>query len=322
MCAARIQPHALSDETDTLESFQWERLERRPMTQVVAKLASVLVPLAGVIVAIGFCMSGVWPDRYYLLLLLVGWIATGLGITVGFHRLLVHRSFETYDWLRASWVILGCMALQGFPVVWCAVHRLHHQREDLIGDPHTPHSHWSRNGSTWRGIIYAHLGWFLLREHVNPAPDRYAKDVLSDGLLMWVNRWYLLWVFIGLAIPAALGALYDPSLRGILQGLIWGGLIRVSLVQNITWTVNSLCHVTGRRPYRTKGQAGNVAILGVLALGEGWHNNHHAFPASPRFGLSWTQLDLGWMTIRAMQVVGLIWNAREPEQFERMSRRL
>ena len=289
-----------------------DHLDCRSVADTVVKFVGIVFPMLGFVVGLVLAVRTDSVTWIYVLLLFTGWLFTGLGVTVGFHRLITHRSFETYPWVRAFWVVVGCMALQGSPLVWCAWHRRHHEREDHVGDPHSPQHVVEGLYNKLRGILYAHVGWMISRRWIRPEPNRYAQDFLADPMLMTINRWHGLWLLLGFAIPTAIGGLYEMSWRGALLGFVWGGLVRVFVTHHVIWSVNSICHSFGRRPYRTTGRAGNVAIIGILALGEGWHNNHHAFPTSARHGFEPWQLDLGWITIRMMELVGLAWNLRLP----------
>lgn len=283
---------------------------------------AVVLPFLGCLAAIALLWTVGWMGWLYLGLLLGGWILTGLGITVGFHRLLTHRSFETYSWVRAFWMMLGALSVEGSPLVWCAVHRRHHEHSDSHGDPHSPRL----SGKGWwnaaRGLVYAQFGWLFTRYWTEPELQRYVPDLLEEKLLLRVDRLYYLWVIASLAIPTAIVGLATLSWHGALLGLIWGGLVRIFMTHHITWSINSVCHVFGRRTYATTDQSTNNLLCGLLGLGEGWHNNHHAFPTSARHGLAWWQFDLSWLVIRAMQSCGLAWDVRVPSERTKAARRI
>jgi stearoyl-CoA desaturase (Delta-9 desaturase) len=272
-------------------------------------LAAVVVPLVGVVLAVGllvgFGFSWVYPA------LLVGmYLASGLGVTVGYHRLFTHRSFETSRPVAFLLAVLGSMAVQGPVLKWVAVHRRHHQHSDHDGDPHSPHTHGDSLLGTIRGMIHAHVGWLFTSDP--PGLSNYVRDLHRDPWLRKASRLFPLWVLIGLALPAILGGLMTMSWAGVLMGFLWGGLMRVFLLHHMTWSVNSICHIWGSRPFRSQDESRNNVIVGVLGLGEGWHNNHHAFPTSARHGLSWWQLDASYLVIRAMALVGLARKVRLP----------
>jgi len=288
-------------------------------TEVVPKRASlavrvltfvaIVVPLIGVIAAPFFVWARGfgWTD---LGLLLGMYLFTALGITVGFHRLFVHRSFETYTWVKFIWAILGSMAVQGTLFHWVAMHRRHHQYSDMVDDPHSPH-HEGRGAIAFlRGFYHAHIGWFF--ESDPPHLDRYIPDLTQSWALRSANRLFPLWVALSLVLPAVLGGLITLSWSGVWTGLIWGGLVRLFLVHHITWSVNSACHLWGFRPFVSNDLSRDNILFGVLAMGEGWHNTHHAFPSSARHGLSWWQIDVSYWVIRILALLGLAWNLRLP----------
>ena len=246
-----------------------------------------------------------WQD---LVVLAITYTLTGLGITVGYHRLFTHRSFKTTRSLRALLAVLGAMAVEGPVIEWVSTHRKHHRFSDAQGDPHSPHLDpapgWR---GTLRGLGHAHVGWiFRGKDMANPA--RYAKDLLADGDLRFISKMFPLWVAVGLAVPFGLGYALTGSLVGGLTGLLWGGAVRVFLLHHVTFSINSLCHSFGRRPFSTGDESRNLAWLAPLAFGESWHNNHHAFPTSARHGLRGWQLDPGGWLIAGLERCHLAWD--------------
>lgn len=297
----------------------------RPPSQrahTITMALAVSVPFAGTMAAIALAWIYGMMDWIYLGMLLCGWLLTGLGITVGFHRLLAHRSFTTFRWLRAFWTILGACAVQGSPLVWCAIHRKHHELSDRPGDPHSPHLHGQHWWGIIKGFVHAHVGWLFHRYWLTVDLKRYVPDLLKDRLLVWVDRCYVVWMLLSISLPAGLGYLWSESWKGALLGGLWGGLVRVFLVHHITWSINSICHLFGTRDFRSADHSRNNLICGILGLGEGWHNNHHAFPSSARHGLKWWQLDISWLVILAMQRLGLAWDVRLPGERELMAKSL
>jgi stearoyl-CoA desaturase (delta-9 desaturase) len=235
---------------------------------------------------------------------------TALGVTVGFHRLFTHRSFETTRPVKFIFAVLGSMALEGPVLKWVAMHRRHHQHSDGEGDPHSPHHHGEGLRGLLAGAWHAHVGWIF-----DPDPadlPRYAGDLARDGVVRSVSRTWVLWSAIGLVLPAVLGGLITWSWRGALLGFIWGGLARVFLVHHVTWSINSVCHLWGTRPFKSRDESRNNFLFGVVGMGEGWHNNHHAFPTSARHGLRWWELDLSYWVIRGLAAAGLAWKVRVP----------
>ncbi len=279
-----------------------------PFTYQVWSMLCVVVPFAGLAVAINL-LWGVGLGWIHLVLLFAGYILTGLGITVGYHRLFTHRSFRTGRTLTAVLALLGSMAVEGPILWWAATHRRHHQHSDRPDDPHSPHTH-GTGMSLVRGLYHAHLGW-LFRA---PVPDRarYVPDLEADGLVRWCSRLFPLWVVLGVLIPAGIAGAVTGTWLGAFLGLVWGGLVRIFVVHHITWSINSICHLWGTRPFRTHDHSRNNPVFGLIGLGEGWHNNHHAFPTSARHGLRWWQFDLGYAVIRVLAWLRLVRDVRVP----------
>ncbi|MEK6250071.1 MAG: acyl-CoA desaturase, partial [Planctomycetales bacterium] len=225
-----------------------------------------------------------------------------------------HGSFETYKPLRALWMMMGALSVEGSPLVWCAVHRKHHQKSDQIGDPHSPNLHGEGFWNGVKGFFFGHCGWLLTTHWSKPELKRYVPDLLTDNFLVSVDRFYYLWVLLSLALPAAIGGLITSSWQGVFLGVLWGGMVRIFMGHHITWSINSVCHIFGKRPYRSTDKSTNNVVCALLGFGEGWHNNHHAFPTSARHGLRLWQIDMSWMVILAMKKLGLAWNVKVPSQ--------
>lgn len=288
-----------------------------PLGHRIANLVAVVMPLAGLAAA----MVLAWGRGFGWMefgLLLGMYVATGLGVTIGYHRLFTHRSFKTSRTMTAILGVLGSMAIEGPIVRWVAAHRCHHQHSDHDLDPHSPHTHGGGLFNILRGIWHAHMGWMF--DSSPPDASRYAPDLLKDRLVVVLSRLFPLWVVLSFAIPAAIGGLVTLSWSGALLGLLWGGLVRTLVVHHVTWSVNSVCHLWGSRPFHSHDHSRNNAIVGVLAFGEGWHNNHHAFPTSARHGLRWWQVDSSYMVIWLMARLGLAWEVRIPDA-ERIRRK-
>ncbi len=274
--------------------------------QRYGNLAAVIVPFVALIAAIVLLWNRAvgWIDVGLLAGL---YLLTGLGITVGFHRLLTHRSFQTHRPVEYALAILGSMAVQGPVASWVADHRKHHAHTDAEGDPHSPHV---GRGKGLRGLLHAHVGWFIY-DHGRAEQERYARDMIEDRGMRFIDRRFELWVLAGLAIPFALGLLLHGTLRGALIALIWGGLVRIFLLHHVTWSINSICHVFGRRRFDIEDHSTNVLWLALPSLGESWHHNHHAFPRSARHGLKAWEIDVSALVIRVMRRLGLAWNVVE-----------
>ncbi len=273
------------------------RLERN------ANIGAVIVPFGAFLAALPLLWNNVvgWTD----LAIMVGvYLATAFGITIGYHRLLTHRAFETYRPVKYLFAILGSMAVQGPVIGWVADHRKHHAHTDEEGDPHSPHV---GHGSGLKGLYHAHMGW-LFDNHGMAEAGRYARDLREDRGMRFINRHFLVWIALGLAIPFALGFGITGELAGGLTALFWGGLVRVFFVHHITWSINSICHFFGQRRFETDDRSTNVFWLALPSLGEAWHHNHHAFPRAAVQGLRWWEVDVSGLVIRALGRLGLAWN--------------
>ncbi len=240
---------------------------------------------------------------------------SAVGVNVGYHRLFTHRAFKAPAPVRYVLAALGSIAVQGPVIRWTAEHRRHHEFSDTEGDPHSPHM--GVNGSwgdgflaTLRGAYHGHVGWLFAPR--TKGLGKYVRDLRRDPMLVLVDRQFPMWVLVGLAVPAVLGGLLTMSWMGVVLGFLWGGLVRILVVHHVTWSVNSICHLWGTKPFDSHDESRNNALVGVLAMGEGWHNNHHAFPHSARHGLRWWEFDLTYIIIRAMKVVGMATEVRLP----------
>lgn len=285
------------------------RGEQAPLAKRCVTLIAIIVPFCAVIAApiLLWGWGFQWTD---LVLLLSMYVLTSLGITVGYHRLFVHRSFETFTWIKFTLAMFGSMAVQGSLFRWVGQHRLHHRYSDSTADPHTPHHHGTGILALIKGFWHAHMGWFFAADP--PDLDRYAKDLRASAALRVADNLFAFWVTLGLALPAIAGGIMTQSWLGFWTGLIWGGLVRVFLVHHVTWSVNSACHLWGQQPYKSGDMSRNNTVFGILAMGEGWHNTHHAFPTSARHGLRWWQLDVSYWVIRTLEMLGLAWSVKLP----------
>ena len=273
------------------------RMERR------VTLLTVLLPYAGLAGAIAiFWRRGInWPD---LGVFGVMYAVTVLGIGMGFHRLMAHRAFQAVTPFKVTMIIFGSMAAQGPVIFWTAVHRRHHSYSDREGDPHSPHLHGDSAADILRGLWHSHMGWLFNHELTDWGT--YVRDLLHDRLIFKLNRLYFVWIALGLLLPAIAEGLIMGSWLGFGRGFLWGGLVRVLAVHHTTWSINSVCHVFGSRPYDLKDYSTNNLLLAIPTFGESWHNNHHAYPSSAVHGLEWWQIDITGSLIKLFAKIGLV----------------
>ena len=279
------------------------------MTRVekVANLGAVVVPFAATLAAIVLLWNSLVTPAD-LAIAAAMYLLTAIGITVGFHRLLTHRSFQTAKPVEYTFAVLGSMAVQGPVISWVADHRKHHAHTDEEGDPHSPHiGHDGGVKGVLAGLWHAHSGW-LMSTQGRADWKKYARDLYEDDGMRQINRNFVPLVLLTLGLPALAGFLVSGTLLGAATGLLWGGLVRIFFVHHVTWSVNSVCHFLGTRRFDTDDRSTNVFWLALPSLGESWHHNHHAFPRSAVHGLKRHELDPSAAIIGAMEKVGLARN--------------
>jgi stearoyl-CoA desaturase (delta-9 desaturase) len=278
------------------------RLERN------VNIAAVVLPFLGFIVA-AISLWGHFLGPLDVAIFAGMYAISAGGITIGFHRLLTHRAFETYRPLRYALAVMGSLALQGPVIDWVADHRKHHTFTDEEGDPHSPHAGQGAGlRGTLRGLWHAHTGW-LFETHGQASSQRFARDLVEDPGMRRIHRAFPQIALASLAVPFVLGlAISGGSLLAGLSALVWAGLVRIFLVHHVTWSINSICHFFGSRRFDTEDYSTNVFWLALPSLGEAWHHNHHAFPQSAFHGLRWYELDPSGWVILAMARVGLAWD--------------
>jgi stearoyl-CoA desaturase (delta-9 desaturase) len=288
---------------------------REPLAEAVQPVANESLDrfLTGTITVVPILLLGVagwqvWNEALHwrdLVIFAVLYSATALGITVGFHRLLTHRAFTAGPRTRAVFGVLGSAAIEGPVISWVADHRKHHACSDKEGDPHSPHvGHGSGVRGAFKGFFHAHVGWLFIHTE-RGSKERFAPDLLKDPVISFVDRTFFVWAIAGLALPFLLGWIWGGTLDAALTALLWGGVVRMFVLHHVTYSVNSLCHMFGGRPFETKDESRNFAPVAMLSFGEGWHNNHHAFPTSAEHGLRWWQVDLSAALITALEKLGL-----------------
>ena len=278
----------------------------------------VAVPLLAVLAAIPLAWGwGLgWHD---IVIALVFYVVTGMGITMGFHRHFTHSSFKAARPLHVSLAIAGSLAIEGPVLVWVADHRRHHKYSDKEGDPHSP---W-RFGNDWKaltkGLLYAHMGWMF-----NPnrtSQEKFCPDLLADAPIRRVSNTFPLWVAVSLLAPALIGGLWSMSLAGALTAFFWASLVRICLLHHVTWSINSVCHTFGNEDFDVRDKSRNVAWLAIPSFGESWHNLHHSDPTCARHGALKGQIDISARTIWIAEKLGWAWDVRWPDE-DRLSGKL
>jgi len=273
----------------------------------------VLAPLAGSIAAALLWLTGsAVPGRADFVLLGVFYVLNILGMELAYHRYFAHRSFKAPRAVELGLAVLGSLAYVGPIIWWVAIHRLHHKNADHDGDPHSP---WApEHPSAFKRLLHAHVGWLFDARCTRPKQwGKFASDLYQDPVLFKMHMMYDYWLVLGLALPAAIGAIVHGSAAGALLGFLWGGTVRVFLATNAIWGVNSVGHALGgRRPYPTRDHSRNSFWQAIVTLGAGWHNNHHAFPSYAVTTLRWWQVDLTGLVIRGLRVVRLVSEVQMP----------
>ncbi|MDR7302664.1 acyl-CoA desaturase [Haloactinomyces albus] len=283
----------------------------KPRIAQVSVYVFVLVPLVALIAAIPAAWG--WGlGTVDISLAVVFYVASGLGVTVGFHRLFTHGSFKTNRAVKIALAISGMTAVQGPVITWVADHRRHHAYSDRDGDPHSPWRFGSSPAALAKGFWHAHMGWLFERSLTNV--DRFAPDLLKDRVLSRINRLFPLWTVASFVAPAVLGGLITWSWWGALTAFFWAGLVRVSVLHHITWSVNSICHMIGERPFKSRDKASNFWPLAIVSFGESWHNSHHADPTCARHGVRKGQLDISARVIWLFERLGWAWKVRWPNE--------
>ena len=278
---------------------------------------TVCVPAAGFVAALlySFTYGFTLVDG---VLLGVMYLVTALGVEGGLHRFFSHKAFSAGPVVTALWGVAGSMAAQGPIVFWVATHRIHHAFTDTDRDPHSPRPIGTGRLARLRGLWHGHVGWLFTVRRDNWS--RHVPDLLADRTVMKINELYFVWVLLGLAVPALLGGLLTWSVGGAVSGLLWGGLARIFLLDQVTWGVNSIGHTLGNRPYRTRDNSRNVAAMAPISVGGSWHNNHHARPSLAHNRHTFWQLDITGSFISLLDRVGLVSDVRYPKNAGRGGR--
>jgi stearoyl-CoA desaturase (delta-9 desaturase) len=288
-------------------------------TELVTVRAFLIIPFLVLIAAVpvfwGWGVS--WVD---LVLGAAFYTVSTLGITVGYHRYFTHGAFKARRAVRLALAIAGGFAAQGPVITWVADHRRHHAFSDREGDPHSPWLFGTSPVALARGFWHAHMGWLFGRDKTNV--DRFAPDLAADRGIRVVDRLFPLWVTLSVLLPAVLGGLITMSWWGALTAFLWAGLARISFQHHVTWSVNSICHMIGDRPFTSRDRSANFWPLAILSMGESWHNSHHADPTCARHGVRRGQIDISARLIWLLERFGWVWQVRwsTPERLAKLAR--
>ena len=309
---------AVQDRIDDLPDRATMGGDTQSRTEQVALAAFILVPFIALIAAVPVAWGG-WLGWVDVGIALFMYYFTLLGVTVGFHRLFTHKSFKPNRGVKIGLAIAGSMAVQGPVVRWVADHRKHHKFSDRDGDPHSPWKYGESLRGLTKGLYHAHIGWLFDEEQT---PQRkYAPDLMKDKDIVAVSRHFWLWTVLSLALPLVLGGLITWSWQGALTAFFWGSLVRVSLLHHVTWSINSICHAVGTRPFLSRDKSANVWWLAIPSGGESWHNLHHADPTCARHGVLRGQVDITARTIWILEKLGWVQDVRWPVK-ERIAAKL
>ncbi|MFD3543101.1 acyl-CoA desaturase [Streptomyces sp. NPDC058662] len=285
--------------------------ENKRSVEQIALLLFITVPFVAVLAAVPLAWGwGVsWLD---LGLMVFMYFLACHGITIGFHRYFTHGSFKAKRPLRIALAVMGSMAVEGPLVRWVADHRKHHKYSDHEGDPHSPWRFGETLPALMKGLWWAHIGWLFDEEQTDQ--QKYAPDLIKDPAIRRISRDFIFWTMLSLAIPPLVGGLVTMSWWGAFTAFFWGSLVRVALLHHVTWSINSICHAVGKRPFKSRDRSGNVWWLAVLSCGESWHNLHHADPTSARHGVLRGQVDSSARLIRWFEQLGWATDVRWPSQ--------
>ncbi|WP_153505568.1 acyl-CoA desaturase [Cumulibacter manganitolerans] len=283
---------------------------RKALYEHVLLYVFVLLPLAAMLVAVPLAAGGGWLSWTDVVLFAVFYVLGVLGVTVGYHRHFTHGSFKAKQPLRVALAIAGSMAIQGSVIQWVADHRRHHAYSDRDGDPHSPWRYGHSAGALVKGLFWAHMGWMFQGEKTNK--ERFTPDLLKDRQIRFVSNTFGLWAAISLLLPPLIGGLVAGSWHGALTAFFWASLVRVGAIHHMTWSINSICHALGERPFSSRDMSSNYWPLAILSMGEAWHNLHHADPTAARHGVMRGQLDISARVIWIFERLGWAYNVKWP----------
>jgi len=284
--------------------------EKASMAQQVALALFVGIPFLAVLAAIPVAWG--WGLGWHDVIIgLVFYVISGLGITVGYHRYFTHSSFKASKPLRIALAIAGSLAIEGPVITWVSDHRRHHKYSDKEGDPHSPWRYGTSTKALAKGLLFAHVGWLF--DPNKTSQEKFSPDLLADSAIRKTDDYFIVWVLISMLGPALIGGLWGMSFHAALTAFFWASLVRVCLLHHVTWSINSVCHVFGKEDFTARDKSRNVGWLAVLSFGESWHNLHHADPTCARHGALRGQVDSSARLIWAFEKLGWAWDVRWPD---------
>jgi stearoyl-CoA desaturase (delta-9 desaturase) len=295
-----------ADPSEAADPLDYKSMKEQVMLVLFVGLPFLALLAAIPVLAVAGFLS--WRDA---VIAVVMYAVAGHGVTVGFHRYFTHRAFRAKQWVRVILAVAGSLAIQGSVIQWVSDHRKHHRFSDRDGDPHSPWRFGSNARALTKGFVYAHVGWLFDWEKT--CEKRYAPELLADKVIHWVSKTFPMWVAISMLIPPIVGGLWSWSWWGALTAFFWGSLVRVALLHHVTFAINSVCHIKGRRPFRTRDRSQNVWWLALPSMGESWHNFHHAEPTSARHGVRLMEFDTSAVVIRLMEKLRWVQDVRWPD---------
>jgi stearoyl-CoA desaturase (delta-9 desaturase) len=317
-----MTPTALAEQStaDTPVAYGAPGEDLQSTTEKIILAAFIAIPFLAVLAAVPIAWGG-WLGWRDVALAAVMYVVTGHGITVGYHRYFTHKSFKPNRVVKVALAVAGSMAIQGPVIRWVADHRKHHKFSDRDGDPHSPWRYGDNVPALMKGLLYAHAGWLFDTEQT---PQRqYAPDLLKDRDLVRVSRLFPWFVVATLLLPPVVGGLWSWSWQGALTAFFWASLVRIALLHHVTWSINSICHAVGERPFKSRDKSGNVWWLAIPSMGESWHNLHHADPTCARHGVLRGQIDTSariiWLLEKLGWVDGVRWPVKERLQAKRVA---
>jgi stearoyl-CoA desaturase (delta-9 desaturase) len=304
-----VDPSVPVDPTPVTTDDAKPEFEHKGMPEQIALFAFITIPFLAILAAVPYAWGrGLgWHD---MLIAVVAYAVAGHGITVGFHRYFTHGSFRARRWLRVGLAVAGSLAIEGPVIRWVADHRKHHAFSDREGDPHSPWRYGETVPALVKGLWWAHSGWLF---DVERTPrDKYAPDLMADKDLRRVEAAFPALVLVSLLAPAVIGGLWSMSWQGAATAFFWGSLVRIGLLHHVTWSINSICHAIGDRPFKSRDRSANVWWLAILSMGESWHNLHHADPTCARHGVDKGQIDSSARLIWVFEKLGWASDVRWP----------